>query len=286
MNNKLALVVAVVLGLVAVYGMHTYINKVETKVQETNRTVAVAVAKGYIRAGTIIQPAMLKPEGKDISETAVTADHVPVTDQSRLLVGQIINRSVEADEPILVSYVRQPVEKLDVRLDPGERAIALRVDAITGVAGNLAPGARVDVIGTFPVSPSSPTPQRGAANSGAVSNNTMLLLPNVKIIAVDSRVRDEDYAAVTGTRSRTYSSITVAVTPQEMTTLVYAQQLGTLTMALRPPADTTSGGLQEVNEKNLFDVVSRIQADREKRLKERGGPIEPLVRPSPTTSNP
>lgn len=284
MNNKLALVIAVVLGLIAVYGMHTYINKVEKKAQEVNRTVAVAVAKSYIRAGTIIQPSMIKPEGKEISETAVTADHVPITDQSRLLVGQIISRSVEADEPILISYVRQPVEKLDVRLEPGERAIALRVDAITGVAGNLAPGARVDIVGTFPLSPSSPTAQRNASAAGAVSNNTMLLLANVKLIAVDTRVRDEDYTAITGNRARNYSSVTIAVTPQEMTTLVYAQQLGTLTLALRPPADTTTGGLQEVNEKNLFDVVSRIQAEREKRLKDRG-PIEPLIRP-PASTNP
>lgn len=281
MNNKLALVIAVVLGLIAVYGMHTYINKVEKKAQEVNRTVAVAVAKTYIRAGTIIQPSMIKPEGKEISETAVTADHVPISDQSRLLVGQIINRSVEADEPILISYVRQPVEKLDVRLEPGERAIALRVDSITGVAGNLAPGARVDIVGTFPLSPSSPTAQRNASATGAVSNNTMLLLANVKLIAVDTRVRDEDYTAITGNRARSYSSVTIAVTPQEMTTLVYAQQLGTLTLALRPPADTTTGGLQEVNEKNLFDVVSRIQAEREKRLKDRG-PIEPLIRPPAT----
>jgi pilus assembly protein CpaB len=284
-KNKLALVVAVVLGLIAVYGMHTYINKVETKVQESNRTVAVAVAKGYVRAGTIIQPAMLKPEGKEISETAVTADHVPVTDQSRLLVGQIINRSVEAEEPILVSYVRQPVEKLDVRLEPGDRAISLRVDAITGVAGNLAPGARVDVIGTFPVSASAPAAARPAGGGGAASNNTMLLLPNVKIIAVDSRVRDEDYAAVTGTRSRNYGSVTVAVTPTEATALVYAQQLGTLTLALRPPADTTTGGMQEVNEKNLFDVVNRMQADREKRMKDRG-PIESLIRQPPASGKP
>jgi pilus assembly protein CpaB len=113
----------------------------------------------------------------------------------------------------------------------------------------------------------------------------MLLLPNVKIIAVDSRVRDEEYTAVTGTRSRNYSSVTIAVTPSEATALIYAQQLGTLTMALRPPADTATGGLQEVNEKNLFDVVNRIQADREKRLRERG-PIEPLIRQPPASSNP
>jgi len=284
-KNKLALIVAVVLGLIAVYGMHSYINRVESKVQETHRTVGVAVAKGYIRAGTIIQPAMLKPEGKEISEGAVTADHVPVTDQSRLLVGQVINRSVEADEPILVSYVRQPIEKLDVRLEPGERAIALRVDAITGVAGNLAPGARIDIIGTFPLSPSGPAAGARPAGAGAASNHTMLLLPNVKVIAVDSRVRDEEYTAVTGTRSRNYSSVTIAVTPSEATALIYAQQLGTLTMALRPPADTATGGLQEVNEKNLFDVVNRIQADREKRLRERG-PIEPLIRQPPASSNP
>ena len=50
-----------------------------------------------------------------------------------------------------MSYFRQPVEKLDKQLHRGERAITLRVDAITGVAYNITPGSHVDIIGTFPL---------------------------------------------------------------------------------------------------------------------------------------
>ena len=75
--------------------------------------------------------------------------------------------------------------------------------------------------------------------AGAAASRTMLLFQNVTIIAVDNRTRDEDYASSAGgMRSRTYSSVTVAATPQEANVLVFAQQYGTLTLALRPPADS------------------------------------------------
>ena len=189
-----------------------------------------------------------------------------VSDEDRL-IGLTINRTVERGEDLLVSYFRQPVEKLDTQLHLGERAITLRVDAITGVASNIAPGSHVDIIGTFPLAP-----QTGAAPmkaAGAAASRTMLLFQNVTIIAVDNRTRDEDYAlGRRRMRSRNYSSVTVAATPLEANVLVFAQQYGTLTLALRPPVDSLPpSGQIEINESNVFKNADEAEKARQERLR-------------------
>ena len=275
MRNKLALVVAVVLGLIAVYGVARLIQGEKQKYEQKNRTVRVAAAGKRIVAGTHIDATcLLKEESKDgkvllgieIPEAAITGENIPVSDEDRLY-DLAINRTVERGEPLLVSYFRQPVEKLDAQLHLGERAITLRVDAITGVASNVAPGSHVDIIGTFPLAQ-----QAGAAPvraAGAAASRTMLLFQDVTVIAVDNRTRDEDYASGPGVmRSRTYGSVTVAATPLEANVLVFAQQYGTLTLALRPPADSLPpSGQIEINEGNVIKNADNAEKARQERLR-------------------
>ena len=275
MKNKLALVVAVVLGLIAVFGIKQWMHTQTVNSEQKNRTVRVAAAGKRIVAGTHIDTScLLKEEAKDgkvllgieIPEAAVTAENIAVSDEDKLY-GLTINRTVERGEPLLVSYFRQPIEKLDAQLHLGERAITLRVDAITGVASNVAPGSHVDIIGTFPLAQ-----QAGAAPvkaAGAAASRTLLLFQDVTIIAVDNRTRDEDYvASPAATRSRNYSSVTVAATPLEANVLVFAQQYGTLTLALRPPTDSLPpSGQIEINEGNVIKNAEDAEKARQERLK-------------------
>ncbi len=150
------------------------------------------------------------------------------------------------------------------------------MDAVSGVAGNLVPGSRVDVIGTFPAGAWTPgaRPASGAARTAA--DQSVALLSNVTVLAVDRRTRAEEYALIGETRGRSYDTVTLAVTPEESVLLVFAQQYGSLTLTLRPEADTTLNGLQtNVNEQNLLDIAERVQEEREKRLKKRP-PMEVL----------
>ena len=289
MKNKLALVVAVVLGLIAVYGVARLIQGEKQKYELKFRTVRVAAAGKRIVAGNQMDAScLLKEESRDGKvllgiekpETAVTSENIMVDDENRL-IGLTINHTVERGEDLLVSYFRQPVEKLDAQLHLGERAITLKVDAISGVAENLTPGSHVDLIGTFPLAP--PAGAAGAAPvkaSGAAASHTILLLQNVTLIAVDNRTRDDDYSAGGGgTRSRTYTSVTVAATPLEANVLVFAQQYGSLTLALRPPADSLPPSAQiEINESNILTNADKADKDRQDRLKN-SAPIQ--VTPAP-----
>lgn len=279
MKNKLAIVVAVVLGLIAVYGFQQVLEKRKDAMQGQMKLIRVAAAGVRISAGKQITSEMLyydtdKTLGKVVPETAVTGDSI-MADDTRVL-NQTINRSLERGEPLMWSYFTKPVEKLEQRLDSFERALTLRVDAISGVAGNLVPGSRVDIIGTFPLAiqasaaraPGAVAAAPSPAQAAVAATHTVLLLDNVKILAVDNRTRDEEYVVAAGARVKNYSTITVAVTPQEANLLVYAQQAGTLTMSLRSPiAEAESRVADEITDKNLLDLAADARKAREERAK-------------------
>jgi pilus assembly protein CpaB len=266
-SNKLALVVAVILGLVAVFGIHKYLQTQEKEYKTTYRSVAVAAARERIKAGTEIQPDMLG--AIEMPETGVSNDHI-LKNYEAQLIGQTINRNVERRDPLLWSYFRQPVERLQDKLGPEQRALTLRVDAVTGVAGNIVPGSHVDILGTFGVRKPGKA-GGGPALSASPETETVMVLNDVRILAVDTRTREVDYVTQAGTRRRSsYSTVTVAVTPEEASVLVFAQDYGTLTLVLRSPADTDVGPPPaDVNDINLKDRMRAVLADRQERLRNR-----------------
>ena len=277
MRNKLALVVAIVLGLIAVYGVHQYLAREKEQYRKEFRAVRVVAAAERIKAGVVIRPKMLS--AREMSEAGVTADHILLREEARL-IGQTINRSVERGEPLLSSYFRQPVQRLQDRLDDGWRAITLRVDLISGVAGNVAPGSRVDILGTFPGADSR-TGGAAAGRGGApAESQTVVMLTNVKILAVDNRTREMQYITTGGARRRaSYGSVTVAVTPDEASILVYAQQYGVLTLALRSPADRDADpAVGRVDNRNLLQRSERARKARAERMR-REAPM--YVAPAP-----
>ncbi len=286
MKNKLALILAVVLGLIAVYGFQKVLQNRQKQYQEKFKPQRIAAAGQHIPAGTVVTPQMLYKDdvdnlpGKVVTESAITADDIMADDLR--FIGQPTNRTLERRDPLRWSYFRQPVEKLEQKLNVGERAITLRVDNVTGVAGNLVPGSRVDIIGTFPISTqqgaAARAPGAAAVPAGATASHTVLLLDYVRILAVDSRTRDEEYVISGGARVKSYSTITVAVSPLEANLLVYAQQEGGLTMSLRSPvADPKEvAAAQEVSDKNLLDLAAAARKEREERMKS-AGPLEGIV---------
>jgi pilus assembly protein CpaB len=272
LKNKLALVVAVVLGLIAMYGFLRYWQSQKTQYEEQFKTVAVVAAKQRIQAGTEIRTGMLATIPMPAS--AVSPDNILKGDETRLL-GQTIVRSVERDEPLLNSYFRRPVEKLRDRLTQGERAVTVRVDAISGVGGNLVPGSRVDIIGTFPAAAALQGARPAPTAPGASTDLTVALLSNVSVLAVDSQTREMEYLAGGGPRgAQAYGTVTLAVTPEEAVLLIFAQQYGALTFTLRPDADTTFTDTRvQVGDGNLLQKAEQAQNERRKRLEKRA-PME------------
>lgn len=266
MKNKLALVVAVLLGLIAVWGVHQYLSAQKDKYETTYRSVSVVAAAERMKAGVDIRPNMLG--SVSMPEPGVTADHILWSDKERL-IGQTINRNVERGDALLASYFRRPVERLQDKLEPGERALTLRVDSISGVAGNIVPGSHVDILGTFGVKKDKQKSEKALGTQP--DSNTVVVLADVRILAVDNRTREVQYITQGGSQRRaSYGTVTVAVSPDEANVLTYAQDLGTLTLTLRSPADTETGPVPpDVNDVNLPELIRRVRTARQTTLKGR-----------------
>lgn len=142
-------------------------------------------------------------------------------------------RAIEPNEPILRSKVTGFGERatMSAQLEPGMRAFTLRIDAITGVAGFLLPGDRVDVVLT--------------RNDGA-GLKADIIMQGVKVIAID-QVAEET------TRARLARTATVEVTPEDAQKLALAQQVGRISLSLRQIEET--GLVEGPRQIDIDDIV-------------------------------
>jgi len=170
-----------------------------------------------------------------------------------------------AGEPVVEGKIARPGDRgfLAAVLKPGMRAMAIGVSDITGVAGLVYPGDRVDILLTHDVPTSSgkiaakaaaaaavpgaaatseTTPAKPATGTTASSmpdakagvvydprqahRVTETLLMNVRILAIDQILTHPGQPQ--GTRT-----VTIEVTPKESELLTVAQELGKLSLTLR-----------------------------------------------------
>jgi len=109
---------------------------------------------------------------------------------------------------------------------PGMRAFTVLTPTISsGVAGFILPGNHVDVFMTF-----ADTNQTNVELTGG--GTTTLLLQNVEVVAVDSKIEAPD-----SHQADQLKSVTLMVAPREAAMLSMAQQKGTLNLALRNDGD-------------------------------------------------
>jgi len=121
----------------------------------------------------------------------------------------------------------------------GTRAVTVAVNEIIGVAGFIQPGDHVDVLATFP-------------RQLAGVDKTRLVLEDIPVLAV-ARQTEADADKDKFKDFKSFTSVTLAVTPQQGLTLALAEERGSLRLMLRPAAKEGRVGELEVN----FDVFGR-----------------------------
>ena len=148
----------------------------------------------------------------------------------------------------------------------GLRAVSIPVSSVTSVSGLIRPNNYVDVIGTFHFP--------DAKGDSSRDTITMTILQRVKVLATGS---DLGYAAQNGTQSnalasagRSYSTVTLELTPKEVEMIVFAQQKGSLTLSLRSFDDSSiTPEVQSVDWSYLQDHIKDYMKEREQLLQPR-----------------
>jgi pilus assembly protein CpaB len=228
MRTLATLVVAVMIGLVAVFALNRYMAASQgATVQPTPAVAAgtaVVVASQPIVRGATLQPAMLKvvtypqgsaPAGAFGAVTQLTGDKA---------VQRIALHTLSPDEPVLAGAVSGPGGRFTLAsvIDPGMQAVAIRSSDVQGVGGFLIPGDRVDVLLTRAGG------QPGAPLQAAV---TQVVAENLRVLGIDQS-DDEDTNKPAVARA-----ITIEVTPDQAQTVTLAQTVGAISLSLRHVAD-------------------------------------------------
>jgi len=198
----------------------------------------VLVAKTALPAGTIIDPAALswQPWPKELMQSAYYTEGQPDADMQKLL-GTVVRYPITAGQPVTRGALVGPKDRgfLAAALGPGMRAITVPVNASTGVAGFVFPGDHVDLVLTQTVE---------GGGDGPALKTSETIVRNIRVLATDHRFSEKDDDGKTTVK--TFSNVTMEVTPRIAEKIAVAQSMGTLSLSLRSIADNTAELEREV----------------------------------------
>jgi pilus assembly protein CpaB len=193
--------------------------------------VFVLVASKDLPAGHIITVSDLRWQSwpdKSVPTQYVVKKEAGSTDIPPNYVGTVVRRGIVASGPITGDNLIKLGDRgfLAAVLKPGSRAISVRIDETTGVAGLIYPGDRIDVILTHEVGIKK-------ENATEVENKVRVsetILSNVRVIAIDQSIED---LKASKDKTRSPKTTTLEVTPQQAEIIAVASRMGTLTLTLQ-----------------------------------------------------
>lgn len=224
--------------------------------QQPSPKVKLWAAAADIPRGTEIKDEMLQA-------LAFPAELVPkgAFKEKAQLVGRVPQIVAPGGLPVLESMLAPPGTRPGIFVKPGFRAVAVKIDSGSGVDFHLEPGRFVDVVGSFKI-----------RRNNRTETIAKTIVENAELAAVGPRLSasgaDEDGAA----RARTVRAVTLFVKPDQVKTLLLAEQQGRIKLSLRGMDDQDPAhDAQWVSD---FDLMGQINADKSE--------LRPAPEPPPT----
>lgn len=142
------------------------------------------------------------------------------------LKGSIARVAMYTGEPVRRSkLIGEGQSFMSSILPSGMRAVATTISADTSAGGFILPNDFVDVIMT----------RRADASSGSAGFNTETILKNIRVLAIDQTIQEDEE----GKKTRVGQTATLELTPKQAEIITVAQQMADrLTLALRAVTDT------------------------------------------------
>jgi pilus assembly protein CpaB len=256
MKNKFPLVVAVVIGIVALLAIRQYVNKVEDEANQKLRGERVVAASIDIPVGTEITFRMLEP--KEVPPQFIPVQAIRGSDQVKQILGSKTRVAVKQGSILLWSdLASEEAGGLSSIIPQGEGAFTVAIPR--GVQGGLIqPSDHIDIIASFPLPKSTqPVPNTSASFRKAPDVVNVVLLQNVTVLAVgDAFGGAPKMAGATSSGGQ----LTLALKLQEAQLIMFANQYGELGAVLR-----RSGAPDLVERSKLprvtFDDLEKIIGD-------------------------
>lgn len=244
MSKKKQLLIALVVGAIALLGNQMYINSRIGQFQ--NKKYATVVrAKKAIRAGTTLSVGLI--DSAKVPEEFVPRAKIDWASKDQFLGQELAVDVLNGDYILETSFATHGSvgRTLSQQLEGEDfRAITIPVDDTTSFARSLVAGDRIDILYSF----SMPFLKQKL---------TTVLLQNVPIISTGGYSAAQQEMGERG-RTAKYSSITLKVTAQDAMRLTYARQAGSIQLLLRSLRDSKAVEIPAIT--GIQDVLS--PADR------------------------
>jgi pilus assembly protein CpaB len=208
---------AIVVALLATFGAYRYLAAKSAPAKVETRPVVVASRD--------------IPEGMAVDRTALMlatwpVPTVPAGAYSSLdsVVGRVTRVNVFSGEPIVPGRLAPAGTGpgLELKIPPGQRAMAVRINDVAGISGLIQPNSRVDVLVTI-----------GDQTTG--KQVAKLFMENMRVLSVGTEIqRDASGKATNAT------TVTLGVTPEEAERLAIAMNTGSIQLVLRGYGDPDS----------------------------------------------
>lgn len=234
MNRQtvIALGIAVLLGLLAVFLANSFLSKTQRKAFEGG-TTKVAVASAPMAFGTDITPD--KVRFVDYPNTSIppgaftTAEQLMPAGKKRVAL-----LPIGVNEPILANKISKEGEgaSMSALLPDGMRAATVRINDVSGVAGFIQPNDSVDVLITR-------QPPDGSQEV------TDVLLQNVHVLAMGAVAKDSNGQPIPA------RTATLEVAPIDAQKLALGEAAGSLSLVLRKPGEPSNPVVETVSMNDL-----------------------------------
>jgi pilus assembly protein CpaB len=162
-------------------------------------------------------------------------------------IGSRLAAPLKRGDPLQNDQLESASNVFSSTLENGNRALTTEVDEVNSISGMLRPSDRVDLMVTA----------RGSG-TGA-KETTFTLLSNVEVLATGQSTRKREGNA----QARTYTTITLSVSPENAQRIVVAKNSGKLTAVLRNPDDAAANATAAMS---IDDVVPKNTVAGPKRI--------------------
>ena len=238
--KKSVLIFAVILGVIGILILWLWSNKFK-KMHSLGETAKVLVAGRNIKPGIPLKKKWIrvkKMPKRFLHNMAV------LYSEAVMIIGNQPLYSIEKGDVLLWTDFKGGGygKKLSELLGQKERAFTLSVDRISAAGGNLLPGDHVDIIGTF-------------MQPDGRQEFTKTIMENVVVLATGTNVGGDMVARTGRRKNRSFSTVSLKVTPREAELLAFSQRKGRLVLSLRHPDDNASLEYVDIPVVNFSDII-------------------------------
>jgi pilus assembly protein CpaB len=211
--------IAVLIAAIASYFLYDYLKGQEVRMKEAVATETVVVASQGLPVGTVITDKQVKTI--NWPKSSMPQGSFAATSQ---VVGRTVLDIVSAGEPVTAARLVPAGGQtgiLTYKIPEGHRAMTVAVDQVSGVAGFITPGNKVDVV--LSVSP-----------PGGGEPLSKIVLQDVPVLAIGQIIAQEKKDET----PHVVPTVTMDVTPDDAEKLAVASTQGRLQLVLRRAGDT------------------------------------------------